>query len=540
MELTLKGLQDKKVWESADIRLPEYDIEAMREATKKNPVWIHFGAGNIFRGFIASLSQELLNAKEAKEGIIAADSFDFDMIDKIYTPFDNLVLNVGLKADGSTKKEVVASIADAIKADWSVKEYREKLERAVSNPSFMMMSFTITEKGYSLRNMAGELLPVVENDMKEGPSKPHHAMSVVASLLYTRFNACRMPVAVCSMDNCSHNGEKLKSSVLEIAKAWNQNGFVSDDFIAYVSNESQVSFPWTMIDKITPRPANQIKDGLHDAGVENMDPVITDKNTYIAPFVNAEIPQYLVVEDRFPNGRPKLEKAGVYFCDRDTVNKTERMKVTTCLNPLHTAMAVFGCLLGYDHIAKEIRDEDIRKLVENIGYKEGLPVVTDPGIIHPKDFIDEVMNERLPNMYIPDMPQRIATDTSMKIPIRFGETIKAYASSKDRNVTDLTYIPLAVAAWLRYLLGIDDEGNTMEVSADPQLEDLQSKLKGIEYDRQDSYKGQLLAILSNETIFASDLVESGLSVKIEQMFVEMLAGKGSVRKTLHKYVDMSE
>lgn len=540
MELTLKGLQDKKVWESADIRLPEYDIEAMREATKKNPVWIHFGAGNIFRGFIASLSQELLNAKEAKEGIIAADSFDFDMIDKIYTPFDNLVLNVGLKADGSTKKEVVASIADAIKADWSVKEYREKLERAVSNPSFMMMSFTITEKGYSLRNMAGELLPVVENDMKEGPSKPHHAMSVVASLLYTRFNACRMPVAVCSMDNCSHNGEKLKSSVLEIAKAWNQNGFVSDDFIAYVSDESQVSFPWTMIDKITPRPANQIKDGLHDAGVENMDPVITDKNTYIAPFVNAEIPQYLVVEDRFPNGRPKLEKAGVYFCDRDTVNKTERMKVTTCLNPLHTAMAVFGCLLGYDHIAKEIRDEDIRKLVENIGYKEGLPVVTDPGIIHPKDFIDEVMNERLPNMYIPDMPQRIATDTSMKIPIRFGETIKAYASSKDRNVTDLTYIPLAVAAWLRYLLGIDDEGNTMEVSADPQLEDLQSKLKGIEYDRQDSYKGQLLAILSNETIFASDLVESGLSVKIEQMFVEMLAGKGSVRKTLHKYVDMSE
>ena len=167
-------------------------------------------------------------------------------------------------------------------------------------------------------------------------------------------------------------------------------------------------------------------------------------------------------------------------------------------------------------------------------------MVTDPGIIHPKDFIDEVMNERLPNMYIPDMPQRIATDTSMKIPIRFGETIKAYASSKDRNVTDLTYIPLAVAAWLRYLLGIDDEGNTMEVSADPQLEDLQSKLKGIEYDRQDSYKGQLLAILSNETIFASDLVESGLSVKIEQMFVEMLAGKGSVRKTLHKYVDMSE
>lgn len=70
------------------------------------------------------------------------------------------------------------------------------------------------------------------------------------------------------------------------------------------------------------------------------------RGTYIAAFVNAEKPQYLVVEDRFPNGRPVLEKAGVYLTDRDTVNRTERMKVTTCLNPLHTAMSVYGCMLG--------------------------------------------------------------------------------------------------------------------------------------------------------------------------------------------------
>lgn len=55
-----------------------------------------------------------------------------------------------------------------------------------------------------------------------------------------------------------------------------------------------------------------------------MKPVITSKKTYIAPFVNAEGPQYLVIEDRFPNGRPQLEKAGVYMTDRDTVNKVER------------------------------------------------------------------------------------------------------------------------------------------------------------------------------------------------------------------------
>ncbi len=95
-----------------------------------------------------------------------------------------------------------------------------------------------------------------------------------------------------------------------------------------------------------------VEEALTAAGIEGMAPVVTTKNTYIAPFVNAEVPQYLVVEDRFPNGRPPLERAGVYLTDRQTVNDTERMKVTTCLNPLHTALAVYGCLLGYDSIAR--------------------------------------------------------------------------------------------------------------------------------------------------------------------------------------------
>ncbi len=534
--LTLNGIKEKSEWEKNGIKLPCFDIEKMRKETLENPVWIHFGAGNIFRGFIANLQEKLLDEGITERGIIAADTFDFDMIEKIYVPFDNLVLNVGLKADGNTDMSVIASIADAVKCDFSDINQKEKLIKAVKNQSLQMISFTITEKGYSLRNMAGELLPNVVKDMSEGPANCTHAMSVTAALLLERFNAGNYPIAVCSMDNCSHNGEKLKSSVLEIINAWVENGFASKEFADYVSDEAKVSFPWSMIDKITPRPAKAIEEMLSKKGIEKMNAVITDKNTFIAPFVNAEIPEYLVIEDRFPNGRPALEKAGVYFADRDTVNNTEKMKVTTCLNPLHTAMAVFGCLLGYDHIAKEMKDEDIHKLVENIGYREGLPVVVNPGIIDPKKFIDEVVEERLPNMFIPDMPQRIATDTSMKIPIRFGETIKSYKNASDRDVNDLVFIPLAIAAWFRYLLGIDDEGNKMEVSSDPQLLDLQDKLEGIVYDDVSSYKGQLLPILSNEAIFASDLTETGLSEKIEGMFKEMLAGKGSVRKALHKYV----
>lgn len=537
MELTLKGIKNKENWEKAGIKMPAFDIEKMKADTAENPVWIHFGAGNIFRGFIAVLQQKLLDEGKTDKGIIAADTFDFDMIDKIYVPFDNLALSVGLKADGNTDMRVIASIADAVKCNFADEKEKEKLVKAVKNPSLQMISYTITEKGYSLKNMQGELLPVVVSDINEGPKSAKHAMSITVALLLERFNAGAYPIAVCSMDNCSHNGEKLKSSVLEIANEWAKKGFVSKEFIDYISDEEKVSFPWSMIDKITPRPAKSIEEMLKEKGIENMSAIVTNKNTFIAPFVNAEIPEYLVIEDRFPNGRPCLEDAGVYFTDRDTVNKTEKMKVTTCLNPLHTAMAVFGCLLGYDHIAKEMRDEDIKKLVMNIGYKEGLPVVVNPGIIDPGKFIDEVVEERLPNMFIPDMPQRIATDTSMKIPIRFGETIKSYYYSTERDVNDLTFIPLAIAAWLRYLLGIDDNGNTMEVSSDPQLQDLQDKLSGIVYNDVSTYNGQIKDILANENIFAINLVEAGLSDKIENMFKEMLK-EGAVRSTLHKYVEM--
>ena len=203
-----------------------------------------------------------------------------------------------------------------------------------------------------------------------------------------------------------------------------------------------------------------------------MEPVITDKNTYIAPFVNAEIPQYLVIEDDFPNGRPPLEKAGVYLTTRETVNKAETMKVTTCLNPLHTGLAVYGCLLGYTTIWEEMKDSELSNLVNKIA-QEGMKVVINPEIINPDEFVKEVINDRLPNPYIPDAPQRIATDTSQKIPVRYGETIKSYIKSADLDPSQLNAIPMVIAGWLRYLLAVDDNGNEFTPSSDPMLETMQ-------------------------------------------------------------------
>lgn len=537
MQMNASSIVNQKAeWEKLGVKLPAFDHAAMTAATKEHPIWVHFGAGNIFRGFIAALQQRLLNEGLADRGIIAADTFDYDIIDKIYTPYDNLTMNVTLNPDGTTSREIIGSVAEGLRANSADAEMMARFKQIFTDPGLQMISFTITEKGYALYRPDGSLMPVVQADIDEGPAHARHAMSMVAALLLERFQNGAAPLAVVSMDNCSHNGEKLQASVMTVAKAWLEKGFVGQDFIDYLSDESKITFPWSMIDKITPRPHKMVEESLEKDGIEGMAPIVTSKNTFIAAFVNAERPQYLVVEDKFPNGRPALEKAGVYLTDRETVNKTERMKVTTCLNPLHTAMSVYGCMLGYDLICAEMKDEDIVALIKRLGYVEGLPVVVDPKILAPKAFIDEVIEQRLPNPFMPDTPQRIATDTSQKVGIRFGETIKSYIA-EGRDLNSLVSIPLAIAGWLRYLLAIDDNGNAFEVSADPLKDDLQAKLAGIEFGKPETVTDQLDGILSNASIFGTDLTKTVLADKIKAYFKAEIAGAGAVRKTLHETVN---
>ncbi len=531
MKLSYEGLKDSG-WAKAGVALPQYDPAAMAAETDAHPVWIHFGAGNIFRAFIARLQQTLLSAGLEKSGIVAVSTHNTALVEKVYRPFDNLTLLVSLLPDGSTEKEVIASVARALCIHPDYPADRQALAAMFRNPSLQMVSFTITEKGYALKDLHGNLMPEVAAELEAGPESCCNAMCVTAAMLLERYRAGGAPLAVVSMDNCSHNGEKLRASVLAVAEGWKDRGFVDDAFLAWLKNEENVSFPWTMIDKITPRPSADIAESLTAAGIADMGLIPTDPRTNSAPFVNAEKPEYLVMEDRFPNGRPPLEKAGAYLTDRNTVNKTETMKVTTCLNPLHTALAVYGCLLGYRSIAAEMKDPELTALVRKIGYDEGLPVVVDPGILSPRAFLDEVMTQRLPNPFIPDTPQRIATDTSQKVGVRFGETVKKYVADPGRNAADLVGIPLAIAGWLRYLLAVDDEGQPMTCSPDPMLDTLRAQLAGVEFGRPDSAAGKLAPILSNVSLFGTDLTAAGLGEKIEELFGRMLAGPGAVRQTL--------
>ena len=517
MKLNDTALINHQQWLQQGFRLPEYNRTAVREQTLKSPVWVHLGAGNIFRAFLCALQDDLLDKGLTGTGIIVAEGYDEELIEKAYLPFDSLSVLAVLKANGSVDKRVLGSVACALNIasghgpDW------EKLKDAFSSPTLQMVSFTITEKGYA-------------------DSADNSLMGKTAALCLHRYKSGAHPLALTSMDNCSHNGERLRSAFLQIASRWVTDGLAAPGFLNYLEDETKVSFPWTMIDKITPRPDESVQAMLKSTGFEDTDVIITSKRTYTAAFVNAEEAQYLVVEDRFPNGRPPLHLAGVLFADRDTVNLAEKMKVGTCLNPLHTALAVLGCLLRHTSIHAEMKDDDLKRLVNHLGHVEGMPVVADPKMIKPADFLNEVLNIRFPNPFLPDTPQRIATDTSQKLPIRFGETLKAYQSRPDLDITSLTVIPLVFAAWLRYLMGIGDDGKPFDLSPDPLLYKLQPVVGKISLGDKGPFHELLHPIISDASLFGVNLYKAGLGEKVEGYLTRMVSGPGAVRELLHETV----
>lgn len=538
MDLSKENLKNKEFWNSINVTLPEYDIDKVKENTETSPVWLHVGGGNIFRAFIARINQRLLNQGLADTGIIVCGTMDYENFERVYKPFDNLTIICDLKSDGNTGYEIIGNITEAIAANYDIRENIERLNDIASSPSLQIISFTITEKGYALRDADGNLFESAKSDMENGPSHPVTCMGFISSLLYQRYKAGKYPLALVSMDNCSHNGDKLKSSVLEIIGAWKERGLVDEGFISYVNDPYLIAFPWTMIDKITPRPSDDILNKLTELGISNLKSVKTTNGVFAAPFVNAEVPEYLVVEDLFPNERPALEKGGAILTDRDTVDKCERMKVTACLNPLHTALAIFGCLLGFTKISDEMKDEDLRTLVTRMGYNECLPVVCDPKILNPEAFLKQVLEDRFPNPFLPDTPQRIATDTSQKLPIRFGITLSTYLNDHPEKLSELKLIPLVIAGWLRYLLAVDDNGNEFELSSDPLADFFRNELKaqGITYGMTENVSGRLSGILSNETVFGTDINKTGLTPVIEDYLDALLKGPGAVRNVLHKAV----
>jgi len=489
------------------ITLPKFDIPAMTTRTKSAPTWLHMGAGNIFRIMVAGIQQNLLDKSLTDTGIIAYEAFDEGIIPLSFAPYDNLTMAVTLHANGAVDKRVIASIADAFCCNLSA------VREIIAAPSLQMISFTITENGYK----------VDPQKVCKNPDKAVTTMEQTAAGLFNRFQAGGKPIALVSMDNFAENGTQVEKAMVAIAEVWQKNGCAPAGFIDYVKT---MAYPWTMIDKITPRPSEAVAEILAADGYEDTAISKTEKNTFVASFVNAESAEYLVIEDNFPNGRPPLEKSGVYMTDKETVRKMDQMKVCACLNPLHTILGVTGPLLKMPTIAACMKDARLVKWL-NQAAEEALPTVANPDIIDPKDFLNVVLTERFPNPYIPDTPERIACDTSQKIPVRFGEAMKV-RKEKGLPIANLEAVPLFIAMWLRYRMGLTDTGEPMTLSPDPLLPQPVEIFDHLKFGE----KVNLRPILSNADTFGVDLYEVGLGEKIEGLFYALSAGAGAVSDKL--------
>ena len=312
MKLSLEGLKNKGEWEAAGIALPGYDVENAAKKAQTAPRWAHLGIGNIFRIFIGSIADGLLENGELDTSLTCVETFDYDVVDKIYRPFDNLGLSVVLNTDGTRDYKVLGAFGEAVKAQSTDPEQWNRLKEIFVSPSLQLVSFTITEKGYALTNAEGKYLPYVQADIDHGPDRATGAMAIVTSMLLERYKKGGTPLALVSMDNCSQNGSLLRSSVLTMTEEWLKRGYVDQGFADYVEDEGKVSFPWTMIDKITPRPNPVIAADLKALGVEDMEPVETSKRTYIAPL--EKIPSIWSLRIIFPMGVRllKKEKASIW------------------------------------------------------------------------------------------------------------------------------------------------------------------------------------------------------------------------------------
>ena len=158
MKLSINGIKEREAWEKAGITLPGYDVEAVSEKAKKEPGWVHFGIGNIFRVFIGGIADGLLEEGVLDRGITCVETFDYDVVDKIYDPYDNLGLSVILHGDGTREYKVIGALAEAVKAQSSDEKQWNRLKEIFTSKSLQMVSFTITEKGYALQKADGSRL----------------------------------------------------------------------------------------------------------------------------------------------------------------------------------------------------------------------------------------------------------------------------------------------------------------------------------------------------------------------------------------------
>ena len=415
----------------SEAKLKKLPRPIRKEAVAK-PKIMHFGPGAFFRSFVASLIDEV-NQKDVEQwGIIAVSLNSESTFNKLAG--QDLVFNALSMSKTKIRAQKLSSISDFFVA----KKDGQSVLDALSDEQIEIVSLTITEKGYYYNPGNKELDFGNQNIIDDlgNLENPQTAVGFLVAGLRNRYLMGKAPFTILSCDNLPNNGAVVQKIVLDFAQK------IDPDLANWISKE--VCFPSSMVDRITPATKEQdIVNFANEYGV--YDPALV---------VHEEFFQW-VIEDKFCSERPKFELAGIRMVSN--VELHEKMKLR-CLNGTHSALAYLGYLAGFTTIAECVSDDSIVNYIQYLWQKEIIPTLETPEGENLNDYCSNLL-ERYQNPAIEHRTWQIAMDGSQKLPQRILETVCDLLQHQ-KNFQGLA---LAIAGWIKYVTGIDLNGETIDV-----------------------------------------------------------------------------
>ncbi len=485
-----------------NINLSEEELKKLPRPVRKEavvkPKIMHIGPGAFFRSFVASLIDEVNRNDVEKWGIIAVSLNSESTFNQLAG--QDLVFNA---LSMSSKKKQVQQISSI--SDFSVakKEGKSVLD-VLSNEQIEIVSLTITEKGYHYNSDKKELDFGNQNIIDDlgNPQTPKTAVGFLVAGLRERYINGKRPFTVLSCDNLPNNGAVVKKIVLDFAQK------IDPSLAKWISKE--VSFPSSMVDRITPATKDQdIINFAEEYGV--YDPALV---------VHEEFFQW-VIEDSFSVERPKFELAGIQMVSN--VELHEKMKLR-CLNGTHSALAYLGYLAGYNTIAECIFDDSMGNYIQYLWEKEIISTLETPEGENLNNYCSNLL-ERYQNPEIEHKTWQIAMDGSQKLPQRILETV----SDLHKNQRNFQGLALAIAAWIKYVAGIDLNGEMIDVR-DPMADDFAAIFK-----KSKTSEHYVNSILDLSKVFPANLKDSSaFRVEIQKSYksLEQYGSLVSVKKLM--------
>ncbi|EPN9526793.1 mannitol dehydrogenase family protein [Cronobacter malonaticus] len=382
---------------------------------------------------------------------------------------DNLYTVAEMSAD-AWRARVVGVVKNALHAQV---DGLEAVFAALCEPQVAIVSLTITEKGYCHSPATGELMldhPLIAADLAH-PERPSSAVGVIVEALARRKAAGLAGFSVMSCDNMPENGHVARNVVMAFARA------VNTELAAWI--EENVTFPSTMVDRIVPAVTPETLDKI-----EQLTGVSDPAGVACEPF------RQWVIEDNFVAGRPAWEKAGAELV-RDVV-PFEEMKLRM-LNGSHSFLAYLGYLAGYQHINDCMEDMNYRRAAQALMLNEQAPTLRVQGVDLAR-YADRLI-ERYSNPALRHRTWQIAMDGSQKLPQRWLDSLRWHQA----HGSAAPLLTLGVAGWMRYVSGVDEQGNAIEV-CDPLLNVIQDAVR-----TSGEGDARVKALLSIREIFGDDL-----------------------------------